>query len=166
MVQQSSNGNRPTLSEKGLSTPDNGVVALIDHQGQMLFGTTNFDRQGIINNTVAFGKAASVFDAADRVALTPRTETVGLQHHRLDLSGLSVCAVPANGSGIKQKLQFLNPSHFQDVCSTANTREHDCTKFKENNGDTHEESRRVAAKSSLSQYPFVSRRTERAEPIA
>jgi hypothetical protein len=29
------------------------VVALIDHQGQMLFGTSNFDRQGIINNTVA-----------------------------------------------------------------------------------------------------------------
>jgi nicotinamidase-related amidase len=58
----SSNGNRPTLSEKGLLTPDNCVVALIDHQGQMLFGTTNFDRQGIINNTVAFGKAARVFD--------------------------------------------------------------------------------------------------------
>ena len=123
MAQQSSNGNRPTLSEKGLSTPDNCVVALIDHQGQMLFGTSNFDRQGIINNTVAFGKAASVFDAADRVALTPRTETVGLQHHRLDLSGLSVCAVsfrtkpPASGSGIKHKLQFLNLSHLRDVCS-------------------------------------------------
>jgi hypothetical protein len=58
----SSNGNRPTLSEKGLLTPDNCVVALIDHQGQMLFGTSNFDRQGIINNTVAFGKAARVFD--------------------------------------------------------------------------------------------------------
>jgi len=82
MAQQSSNGNRPTLSEKGLSTPDNCVVALIDHQGQMLFGTSNFDRQGIINNTVAFGKAARVFDAAERVALTPRTETVGVQHHR------------------------------------------------------------------------------------
>jgi len=51
----SSNGNRPKLSEKGLLTPDNCVVALIDHQGQMLFGTSNFDRQGIINNTVAFG---------------------------------------------------------------------------------------------------------------
>jgi len=57
-----SNGNRPKLSEKGLLTPDNCVVALIDHQGQMLFGTSNFDRQGIINNTVAFGKAARVFD--------------------------------------------------------------------------------------------------------
>ena len=33
----SSNGNRPTLSEKGLLTPDNCVVALIDHQDQMLF---------------------------------------------------------------------------------------------------------------------------------
>ena len=43
-------------------TPDNCVVALIDHQAQMLFGTSNFDRQGIINNTVAFGKAARVFD--------------------------------------------------------------------------------------------------------
>ena len=62
MAQQSSNGNRPKLSEKGLLTPDNCVVALIDHQPQMLFGTSNFDRQGIINNTVAFGKAARVFD--------------------------------------------------------------------------------------------------------
>src|ERR1700732_4606127 len=58
----SSNGNRPKLSEKGLLTPDNCVVALIDHQGQMLFWTSNFDRQGIINNTVALGKAAQVFD--------------------------------------------------------------------------------------------------------
>src|SRR5277367_5604331 len=62
MAQQSSNGNRPKLSEKGLLTPDNCVLALIDHQGQMLFGTSNFDRQGIINNTVALGKAARVFD--------------------------------------------------------------------------------------------------------
>jgi nicotinamidase-related amidase len=58
----SSNGNRPKLSEKGLLTPDNCVVALIDHQAQMLFGTSNFDRQTIINNTVAFAKASRVFD--------------------------------------------------------------------------------------------------------
>jgi nicotinamidase-related amidase len=58
----SSNGNRPKLSEKGLLTPDNCVVALIDHQPQMLFGTSNFDRQTIINNTVAFAKASRVFD--------------------------------------------------------------------------------------------------------
>ena len=49
-------------SEKGLLTPDNCVVALIDHQPQMLFGTSNFDRQSIINCTVALGKAARVFD--------------------------------------------------------------------------------------------------------
>ena len=58
----SSNGNRPKLSEKGLLTPDNCVVALIDHQPQMLFGTSNFDRQTIINNVVAFAKASRVFD--------------------------------------------------------------------------------------------------------
>src|SRR5207237_9384035 len=58
----SSNGKRPKLSEKGLLTPDNCVVALIDHQPQMLFGTSNFDRQTIINNTVALAKASRVFD--------------------------------------------------------------------------------------------------------
>src|SRR6266487_3467083 len=58
----SSNGNRPKLSEKGLLTPDNCVVALIDHQPQMLFGTSNFDRQTIINNTVALAKATRIFD--------------------------------------------------------------------------------------------------------
>ena len=56
-----SNGKAPR-SEKGLLTPDNCVVALIDHQPQMLFGTSNFDRQGIINNTVALSKTARVFD--------------------------------------------------------------------------------------------------------
>src|ERR1700678_4588671 len=58
----SSNGNRPKLSEKGLLTPDNCVGALIDHQAQMLFGTSNFDRQTIINSTVAFAKASRVFN--------------------------------------------------------------------------------------------------------
>ena len=57
----SSNGSAK-LSEKGLLTPDNCVVALIDHQPQMLFGVNNFDRQTIINNTVALAKAARVFD--------------------------------------------------------------------------------------------------------
>src|SRR5260370_885620 len=56
------NNGRGKRSEKGLLTPDNCVVALIDHQPQMLFGTSNFDRQGIINNTVALSKAARVFD--------------------------------------------------------------------------------------------------------
>ena len=54
--------NRPALSEKGLLTPTNCVVALIDLQPQMLFGVTNFDRQTVINNNVALAKIARVFD--------------------------------------------------------------------------------------------------------
>jgi len=53
---------RMKRSEKGLLTPDNCVVALIDHQPQMMFGVAGVDRQSIINNTVALGKAARVFD--------------------------------------------------------------------------------------------------------
>jgi nicotinamidase-related amidase len=49
-------------SEKGLLTPDNCVVTLIDLQPQMLFGVANFDRQTIINNNVALAKAARVFN--------------------------------------------------------------------------------------------------------
>ncbi len=49
-------------SEKGLLTPDNCVVTLIDLQPQMLFGVANFDRQTIINNNVALSKAARVFN--------------------------------------------------------------------------------------------------------
>src|SRR5258706_9331263 len=62
MAQQSSGGGRPKLTEKGLLTPDNCVVALIDFQPQMLFGVANFDRQSIINNVVALAKAARVFE--------------------------------------------------------------------------------------------------------
>src|ERR1700750_1046975 len=58
----SQNTGTSKRSEKGLLTPDNCVVALIDHQPQMLFGMSNFDRQSIINCTVALGKAARVFD--------------------------------------------------------------------------------------------------------
>ena len=54
--------SRPKLTEKGLLTPDNCAVALIDHQPQMLFGVTNFDRQTIINNVVALAKATRVFE--------------------------------------------------------------------------------------------------------
>ena len=48
-------------SEKGLLTPDNCVVTMIDLQPQMLFGVSSFDRQMIINNNVALAKAARVF---------------------------------------------------------------------------------------------------------
>ena len=57
----SQNKGRAKLSEKGLLTPDNCVVALIDLQPQMLFGVSNFDRQSIINNNVLLAKAAKVF---------------------------------------------------------------------------------------------------------
>jgi nicotinamidase-related amidase len=56
------NIGRAQRSEKGLLTPDNCVVAIIDLQPQMLFGVANFDRQTIINNNVALLKAAKVFD--------------------------------------------------------------------------------------------------------
>ncbi|SDR58390.1 Nicotinamidase-related amidase [Rhizobiales bacterium GAS113] len=48
-------------SEKGLLTPDNCVVTLIDLQPQMLFGVSNFDRQSVINNNLVLAKAAKVF---------------------------------------------------------------------------------------------------------
>jgi nicotinamidase-related amidase len=56
------NTGRAKRSEKGLLTPDNCVVTLIDLQPQMLFGVANFDRQAIINNNVALSKAVRVFD--------------------------------------------------------------------------------------------------------
>jgi len=56
------NVGRAKRSEKGLLTPENCVVAIIDLQPQMLFGVANFDRQTIINNNVALLKAAKVFD--------------------------------------------------------------------------------------------------------
>jgi nicotinamidase-related amidase len=58
----SQNNGRAKRSEKGLLTPDNCVVAIIDLQPQMLFGVANFDRQTIINNNLALSKAAKVFD--------------------------------------------------------------------------------------------------------
>lgn len=54
--------NRPGLSEKGLLTPDNCLVAMIDLQPQMLFGVANFDRQSVIGSNVVLAKAARVFN--------------------------------------------------------------------------------------------------------
>jgi nicotinamidase-related amidase len=51
----------PKLSEKGLLTPDNCVVTVIDLQPQMLFGVASHDRQTIINNNLVLTKAARVF---------------------------------------------------------------------------------------------------------
>lgn len=57
-----SKATRPKLSEKGLLTPENCVVTMIDLQPQMLFGVGNFDRQHIINMNVALAKAARIFE--------------------------------------------------------------------------------------------------------
>lgn len=53
---------RPALSEKGLLTPNNCVLTMVDLQPQMLFGVGNFDRQNVINMNVVMGKAARIFD--------------------------------------------------------------------------------------------------------
>jgi nicotinamidase-related amidase len=58
----SQTSSRSKRSEKGLLTPDNCVVAIIDLQPQMLFGVANFDRQSIINNNIALAKTARVFE--------------------------------------------------------------------------------------------------------
>ena len=58
----SGNNGNAKRSEKGLLTPDNCVVALIDHQPQMLFGINSIDRQSLINNVVGFAKAAKIFE--------------------------------------------------------------------------------------------------------
>ena len=58
----SQNNVGPKRSEKGLLTPDNCVVAFIDHQPQMLFGVSNIDRQSIINSVIALAKATRVFE--------------------------------------------------------------------------------------------------------
>jgi nicotinamidase-related amidase len=48
-------------SEKGLLTPENCVVALVDLQPQMLFGVANFDRQAVIEKNMALAKTALIF---------------------------------------------------------------------------------------------------------
>ncbi len=49
-------------SEKGLLTPENCVIVLIDYQPEMFFGVTSIDRQMLINNVVGFAKSAKIFD--------------------------------------------------------------------------------------------------------
>jgi hypothetical protein len=49
---ETGNRERPGLCGRLLSL-DQCIVALIDHQPQMLFGVENFDRQTIINNAVS-----------------------------------------------------------------------------------------------------------------
>jgi nicotinamidase-related amidase len=49
------------ISEKGLLTPDNCIVALIDLQPQMLFAVAGMDRQSILNSNTLLAKASKVF---------------------------------------------------------------------------------------------------------
>jgi nicotinamidase-related amidase len=58
----SQTSNLTKRSEKGLLTPDNCVVTIIDLQPQMLFGVSNFDRQTVINNNLILAKAARIFN--------------------------------------------------------------------------------------------------------
>jgi len=46
---------------KGLLTPQNCAVVLIDFQPQMIFGVANIDRQTMLNNVLVLGKAAKTF---------------------------------------------------------------------------------------------------------
>ena len=57
----SQHNGRPALSEKGLLTPDNCLVAFVDLQPQMIFGVNGADREMIINHNVALAKATRVF---------------------------------------------------------------------------------------------------------
>ena len=82
-------------SEKGLLTPDNCVVTLIDHQPQMLFGVSNFDRQSIINNTVALAKAARVF-ALPVVLSTVETKSFSGNHLAANQGCLSEPSRPSS----------------------------------------------------------------------
>jgi len=47
---------------KELLTPDSCVLALIDYQPQMFFGTTSHDRMVILQNVQAVAKAAKLFE--------------------------------------------------------------------------------------------------------
>jgi len=45
-----------------LLTPGESVVALIDYQPEMFFGVGSHERHGLLNNVIALGKAANLFD--------------------------------------------------------------------------------------------------------
>jgi nicotinamidase-related amidase len=49
-------------TDKGLLTPENCAVCLIDHQPQMNFGVASIDRDVLLNNTLMLAKAAKVFN--------------------------------------------------------------------------------------------------------
>jgi nicotinamidase-related amidase len=48
-------------SDKGLLTPNNCVVLLIDHQPQILMGVANIFRQILLKNLLVLANAAKIF---------------------------------------------------------------------------------------------------------
>ena len=109
-----SKASRVQRSEKGLLTPDNCVVALIDLQPQMLFGVQNFDRQAVVNNNVMLAKASRVFDIPIVIStvetkafsgnLWPQVRAVYPEHKLIERSSMNswddenfVAAVKATG---------------------------------------------------------------------
>lgn len=48
-------------TDRGLVTPDNCAVLLVDHQPQILSGVANIDRQTLLNNVLLLAKAAKTF---------------------------------------------------------------------------------------------------------
>jgi len=79
----SSQNGRPALSEKGLLTPGNCVLTLIDYQPQMIFGVSNFDRQTLLNNLLVLVKAARVFDVPAVLSTVESRAFSGLIHPQL-----------------------------------------------------------------------------------
>ena len=63
-----------TAATEKLLTPDNCVIAFIDHQPQMTFGVASHDRQTIKNNTVGLAKAAKIFNVPT-ILTTVETES-------------------------------------------------------------------------------------------
>src|SRR4028118_704287 len=70
-------------SEKGLLTPDNCLVAMIDLQPQMLFAVSNFDRQTIIEKNLVLAKAAQVFGVPIVVSTVATHDFSGLMWPQL-----------------------------------------------------------------------------------
>lgn len=63
-----------TAATEKLLTPDNCVIAFIDHQPQMSFGVQSHDRQAIKNATIGLAKAAKIFNVPT-VLTTVETES-------------------------------------------------------------------------------------------
>lgn len=73
-------------TDKGLLTPDNCGIILIDHQPQMFFGVSSMDRQSLLNNVLVLAKAARIFDVPVILSASISDELSGdITHQLLDL---------------------------------------------------------------------------------